>query len=592
MAQTALYRKWRPQNFATIVGQTAIVTTLRNAVREQRTAHAYLFSGPRGTGKTSTARILAKALNCLDVRDGEPCNQCRMCEQITQGAELDVIEIDAASQTGVDNMRELTDKLDFVPLEVRVKVVIIDEVHMLSTASFNALLKTLEEPPGHAVFILATTEMHKVLPTIVSRCQRFEFKRITLNEQIEHLRYICQQEQIEITEDALQYLARLSDGGMRDALSLLDQTIAFAGRALTVSDFIEVTGGLQLDQYGRFFDALLEKNIPHILELVENWLRIGKNPSQMLHNLIEFFRDLLVFKLIPDSKHAPVLFAEPQWTERLEQFSVQRIHESLKTLSEFIAEMRYAAHPQTILELAIIKLCAGDEFRTSPSGHSEDVLALAQKIHSLENQVQHLENELSMLNAKWQQMSSADRRHSSGLSSGSSGGFGLERQPVVAVEFDSQKLQAFFSSQNSQLTKKYQLDWPKVMAKIKQESVSLHAWIKDGKPEAFLDDAVLLVFQSPIHCETTNKPPNKKMFESKLEEVYGHPLKIVAIQHAEWKKTVAQQTVEHAPQQAQSPEPLQLEQQSEQPGDDRPPWVAEAIELFGEQLVQLKTEKE
>jgi DNA polymerase-3 subunit gamma/tau len=570
MSQTALYRKWRPQSFSTIVGQKAIVTTLRNAVKEQRTAHAYIFSGPRGTGKTSTARILAKAINCVNLMDGEPCNQCLPCMHITQGSELDVIEIDAASQTGVDNIRELTEQLNFVPVDVRKKVVIIDEVHMLSGASFNALLKTLEEPPEHVLFILATTEMHKIIPTVVSRCQRFEFKRISLEEQVEHLRYICRQESIEMADDAVQYLARLSDGGMRDALSLLDQTIAFAGRTITMDDLIEVTGGLPANQYLRFFQAYLTRDIAQMIQFVQEWVAAGKNAAQILHNCIEFFRDVLIFKLIPDSKNITFAFSGIEWQTQLQSLTVDDLYRAIKTLSDFVLEIKYAAHPQTVLELAFIKLCADSGETVRSENPSTDVQMLTQKIHQLETQLHQLSNQLQTYQGQIKASGSKPPSKSS-----------LHERATISTtrSLTDSQIQNLSAARNSQMTKKYQLDWPKVMARVKEASVSLHAWLKEGQPVAFVEDAVLLVFNTPIHCETTNKPDNKSFFEQRIAEVYGHPLKIVAIQQFEWKKITDEPT---------EAETLKMESETIHT-ESQPPWIEEAIQLFGEQLVEIKT---
>jgi DNA polymerase-3 subunit gamma/tau len=564
VSQTALYRKWRPQDFSTVVGQSAIVQTLKNAVLENRTAHAYLFCGPRGTGKTSTARILAKSVNCEQLENGEPCNRCSACVGITQGTELDVLEIDAASQTGVDNIRLLREQINFVPVFIRKKVVIIDEVHMLSTSSFNALLKTLEEPPEHVLFVLATTEMHKLPATVISRCQRFEFKRITLDEQVNHLRHVCQKEEIHIGEDALRYLGRLSEGGMRDALSLLDQTIAYAGRNIDIEKLIAVTGGVQLDQYEHIFDALVQRDVGQMISIVQQMVEQGKNPAQCLHNLLEFFRDMVVFKLIPDSPHTQLLFLEPRWREKIEEFSVPQIYSVIHSISQSITEMKYAAHSQMMLELALMKLCTGSPTSTDFAPQADP--GLLQKIQQLESRVQQLTAEV-------QQLKSAGVVHTPTPM------FKNGVAPKVAAVSDAgtKDVATLIAARNSHDTKKLGLEWPRVLAALKEKFIGLHSWVKEGDVRAFTLDSVLLVFQHKTHFDATARPENKKIVQDIILEIYGFALRVCVIQLFEWEQLVGAQ---------QPPTELILEPPSiETPA--QAPWVTEALQLFGEALVEI-----
>ena len=256
MEYQALYRAFRPQTFEDVVGQKHVTKTLRNAIIRDKESHAYLFSGPRGTGKTSIAKIFAKALNCRFGAEGEPCNECDICMSITEGSANDVIEIDAASNNGVDEIRNIREKVKYAPSEAMYKVYIIDEVHMLTTGAFNALLKTLEEPPGHAIFILATTEPHKIPATIISRCQRFDFKAIELNEIVERLKYVAKSESLEYEADAIEYIARTSEGGMRDALSIMDQVIAYSNNAITLDDAIMITGGIKSEELNEWLKLI------------------------------------------------------------------------------------------------------------------------------------------------------------------------------------------------------------------------------------------------------------------------------------------------------------------------------------------------
>ncbi|NLK51426.1 MAG: DNA polymerase III subunit gamma/tau [Syntrophomonadaceae bacterium] len=268
MSYVALYREWRPQNFQNVVGQTHVTRTLLNALQQGRISHAYLFCGPRGTGKTSVAKILAKAVNCSEAQEGEPCNQCVSCRAIVEGSSLDVLEIDAASNRGIDEIRELRERVQYAPSGGRFRVYIIDEVHMLTTEAFNALLKTLEEPPSHVIFVLATTEAHKVPATILSRCQRFDFRRITPAELIERLKLVAEHQQIEISEEAIMAIVRAAEGGLRDALSLLDQCIGFATNAITLEEVNQVLGTVSEEFLRQAIDGLAFNESARLMYLV------------------------------------------------------------------------------------------------------------------------------------------------------------------------------------------------------------------------------------------------------------------------------------------------------------------------------------
>jgi DNA polymerase III subunit gamma/tau len=315
-----LHHKYRPQTFADLVGQEAITTTLSNAIRLRRIAPAYLFTGPRGTGKTSSARILSKSLNCLSspVPTAEPCGTCDVCQAITRGGALDVIEIDAASNTGVDNIRELIERAQFAPVQCRYKIYCLDEVHMLSTAAFNALLKTLEEPPDRVVFILATTDPQRVLPTIISRCQRFDFRRIPLQDMTDHLSFIAQTEQIAIAPTAVELVAQIAQGGLRDAESLLDQLSLLAGE-ITVERVWDLVGSVPEQDLMALSQAIATANPEVILERTRHLLDRGREPLIVLQNLTGFYRDLLIAKTAPNRRDL-VAVTEPTW-HRLVEFA-------------------------------------------------------------------------------------------------------------------------------------------------------------------------------------------------------------------------------------------------------------------------------
>ena len=387
MAYQALYRKWRPQKFEDMVGQTAVTKTLKNAIIHHKTSHAYLFTGPRGTGKTSAAKIFTKAINCLNPQDGEPCNDCLLCKGITEGTIGDVIEIDAASNNGVEEIRDIRDKARYAPTQATYKVYIIDEVHMLSTGAFNALLKTLEEPPKNVIFILATTEPHKIPATIISRTQRFDFRRITNDEIIQRLRYILEQEEIAYEEEALSVIARCANGGMRDALSLLDQVISFSDDKVSFEQAIQVSGSLTDDLMIEFVRLLTQQQAQAALLQLQDLLLLGKEASRLIEEWLEFSRDLLVAKQTGNMIGRSEAFVE--FAKEVEEAFLYRFMDALNQTQQ---EMRFTTKPTISLEVFTIKM-------------AQPVVAVAQQaapanqeyVSQLEQQLQSLQQQMSQL---------------------------------------------------------------------------------------------------------------------------------------------------------------------------------------------------
>lgn len=362
MSYTALYRKFRPDRFEDVKGQEHIVTTLRNQIKAERIGHAYLFCGTRGTGKTSIAKIFAKAVNCENPVDGSPCRECRICKAIASGASMNVIEIDAASNNGVDNIREIVDEVSYSPAEGKYKVYIIDEVHMLSIGAFNALLKTLEEPPSYVIFILATTEAHKIPITILSRCQRYDFKRIAIDTITNRLRELMEIEQISVEDKALRYIAKSADGSFRDSLSLLDQCIAFHfGKELTYDMVLDVLGAVDTEVFGRLFEHVLNQDVAGCISLLEEIVMQGRELTQFITDFTWYLRNLLLVKTSDADTIEDTVDMSSENLERLkaeaEGVTQDTVMRYIRIFSELSGQIKYTAQKRILIEIALIKLC-------------------------------------------------------------------------------------------------------------------------------------------------------------------------------------------------------------------------------------------
>ena len=382
MSYTALYRKFRPTAFEDVKGQDHIVTTLRNQIKAERIGHAYLFCGTRGTGKTTIAKIFAKAVNCEHPVDGSPCGECAICKAIAVGASMNVIEIDAASNNGVDNIREIVDEVAYSPAEGKYKVYIIDEVHMLSIGAFNALLKTLEEPPSYVIFILATTEVHKIPITILSRCQRYDFKRITIDTIADRLRELTEKEQVQIEDKAVRYIAKAADGSMRDALSLLDQCIAFHfGQELTYDKVLDVLGAVDTEVFSRLFRTVLDGNVTGAIGLLEEIVMQGRELTQFVADFTWYLRNLLLVKTADGIEDIIDVSTEnlARLKEEAKMAENDVIMRYIRILSELSGQLRFAAQKRILIEMNLIKLCR-------PSMET-DIQSLTDRIRQLEEKI-------------------------------------------------------------------------------------------------------------------------------------------------------------------------------------------------------------
>lgn len=382
MSYMALYRAYRPQTFKEVAGQKPIIQTLKNAIKLNKVAHAYLFAGPRGTGKTTMAKIMAKALNCQNGPTDDPCNECEICKGITKGTIPDVIEIDAASNNGVDEIRELRDNVKYLPSVCRYKVYIIDEVHMLSQGAFNALLKTLEEPPAHVIFILATTEPHKIPATILSRCQRFDFQAVSENDMIERLKLVCNEEKINIKDEALQLIASYSEGGMRDALSLLDESISYSTKdEIDTSDVLAVSGNVSDQNILNLLKNVYANESALAVDLLNKILDEGKEISKVVSDIMSFLRNILLFKInkIVSTKE---IYKQDDYISFANKISTTLVYKYLNLLNDCLNDIKYTNQKRAFLEICIIKM--SDKFAVV------DMDALMRRIDSLERMIDNI----------------------------------------------------------------------------------------------------------------------------------------------------------------------------------------------------------
>ena len=514
----ALYRKYRSQTFGQLVGQKVVATTLRQAVEQDKISHAYLFSGPRGTGKTSVAKIFAKAMNCPHQKNGEPCNECYICQAITEGSLEDVIEIDAASNNGVDEIRDIRDKSTYAPSLAKHKVYIIDEVHMLSTGAFNALLKTLEEPTENVVFILATTELHKIPATILSRVQRFEFKSIKTKDIVAHVEWILQQENIGFENDAVQIIARRAEGGMRDALSILDQALSLTqDNQLTTAISEEITGSISLGVLDAYVTAVLTHDTSAALENLDVIFDSGKNMARFVTDLLQYLRDLLIVKTGGENTHISEIFLGNLNTPQ------ERLFELIEIATKSLSEIKNSLQPKIYTEMMTIRLAEEQEKVELPSN-------LVSEIETLKDEISQLKGQLANL----QPSSIFSQSRQTTRSVKSSKGYRVDRQKVNAI------LQEAVENPNlarSNLTK-LQNAWGEIIESLAGADKAL---LVGSQPVAANENHAILAFESSFNAEQTMKRENlNTMFGNLLSTVAGFSPDILAVSMTDWTEIRAE----------------------------------------------------
>ncbi|NST14899.1 DNA polymerase III subunit gamma/tau [Enterococcus faecalis] len=583
MVYQALYRVWRSQRFDDVVGQKAITQTLKNAIVQKKTSHAYLFTGPRGTGKTSAAKIFAKAINCKHSQDGEPCNVCETCVAITEGRLNDVIEIDAASNNGVEEIRDIRDKAKYAPTQAEYKVYIIDEVHMLSTGAFNALLKTLEEPPQNVIFILATTEPHKIPLTIISRTQRFDFKRISTQDIVDHMAHIMQEMALDYEEQALYVIGRAAEGGMRDALSILDQTISFSDEKVTLEDAMQVTGSLTYEMMDHYIQCCVAGDVERALEGLESILGEGKEARRFLEDLLLYCRDLLMYQ------QAPKLLAEKAGTlteafkELATQTPAEKIYQLIQILSDTQNEIRFTNNANIYLEVATVKLAKTvqpNKHNTPETANQDGSAEGNPELADLQNQIGQLKKELAELKKHGVAAKEADAPRQQARPQAPKSSFRVPTERVYQVL--------------NEATRTHLMNVKNVWEDLLQTlSVTQRAMLKASEPVAASPKGIVVAFDYEIVCaRATDDEEMQLAFNNNLSRLMDYTPEMVCITRESWPK-LRQSFINQNQGSLNHSEP---ENEMARLADEPPvtnehsqenPVVDEAIAMFGEELVEV-----
>lgn len=468
----ALYRVYRPKNFSDVIGQEHIVRTLKNQIENNNVGHAYLFCGTRGTGKTSTAKIFSRAVNCTNLHNDEPCNECENCREILEDKTMDVVEIDAASNNSVDDIRELRENVKYSPAKAKYKVYIIDEVHMLSQGAFNALLKTLEEPPSYVIFILATTEPHKIPATILSRCQRFDFKRVTVKDISSRMRYICEKEGIEADEKALNLIARNSQGALRDALSILDQCISFEGNKISYNDVIELLGSVNIEQLFDLAESIIKEDTRKSLQILNDFIIWGKDVRNLVNDLIDHFRNLMVCKISNDLDE---IISLPEETidllkQQAETIDTNNLIRILNILSETQDGMKISSNPRVLMEVTMMKI-AQPMFDESKEALIKRIENLEQKIESGNIKVNHISTNQTVDNFNENNQQNNNT---------------VEKQENENIEYENLK------GDDIKLVEK---SWKKILQKMKEDKNQvIRALLQDVDSFNISEDTLYIIF--------------------------------------------------------------------------------------------------
>jgi len=600
MAYQALYRVWRPQRFEDMIGQEVITRTLKNAITTNQISHAYLFAGPRGTGKTSAAKIFAKAINCHYQKDGEPCNECDTCKAITNGTLNDVIEIDAASNNGVEEIRDIRDKVKYAPTIADYKVYIIDEVHMLSQGAFNALLKTLEEPPANVIFILATTEPHKIPATIISRVQRFDFKRIAATDSYSRMVYILKQKDVTFDDQAIKVIAKAAEGGMRDALSILDQALSFGDNEITLDNALLVTGSVTHELLATYVQQIIAGDTKAGLATLQSVLEAGKDAERFTEDLISYARDLLLYQ------QAPQLVEEAEMGSVSDDFQAlakatpaETMYAMINELNAIQQQMRFTTHPDVYLEILTIKLAEIGHNQgatpvpaaSTPAAAAAPVAApvASSQVTALQHEVDQLKTTLERLEQNGGVKAAPAVKAKPRVSSGN--------QPEKEVNLA--KIYPVLGSATREKLNQLQEVWPDLLNSL---SVTQRAVMKVSQPVAAADSGVIVAFDySFLYQRATTDQELTDALENGMDRMIGSALPVVFVPKEQWPSirktylTAHKNDLPHATP-AAAATTTGMPSDADAPGAEEPEEdagnavVTKAEELFGKAIVDVKAD--